>query len=530
MSDAHGRTVALWRIATWSVLLILTVAVALTFRDYGISHDEFVQHTYGRLLWDFYLSGFADRAVFDYIDLYRYGGLFDLVATAAARLLPFAEYDTRHLLSALCGIVGIAGAGRLATLLAGPRAGFFAVALLALTSSYYGSMFNNTKDIPFAAGMIWTLYYAVRVVTVLPKPGLALALKFGAAFGLTIGIRVGVMMIPVYLSVAIAIWAWDRVRREESGVVAVEVWRAALRLLPGAVLAYTIMAFAWPWAVVQPLNPLRALAFFSRHPAVLESEIFGIDIVSSHTPWYYIPGYLLVKLPELTLILFAIGLAIFVTRIVRRTGIERAEAVLVTLAVLVPLILFVLFRPTVFNGMRHFFFLVPPMTVMAALAADELWRAFHARGRLWVGAFVVILVGIGFMQARTIAALHPNQYVYYNSIAGGVAGAQDRFEMDYWSNSIREVAMLLSDRVRSEAGESGPAKPYKVALCTEVFGFFHYVPDGWFVVADTWSEGEFFVAPTHMDCDRMLEGELIVVVERMGALLAVVKDRRRLVR
>ena len=49
-------------------------------------------------------------------------------------------------------------------------------------------------------------------------------------------------------------------------------------------------------------------------------------------------------------------------------------------------------------------------------------------------------------------------------------------------------------------------------------------------MADKWSDGDFFVAPTHMDCDRMLDGELIVVVERMGVQLAVVKDRRRLVR
>lgn len=530
MEEARWRAADIWRIATWVALVVLLVSVVATFRDYGITHDELVQHTYGKMLWDFYLSGFADRAVFDYIDLYRYGGLFDLAATALAPHLPLAEYDTRHLLSALCGIAGIAGAGRLATLLAGPRAGFFAVSMLALTASYYGAMFNNTKDIPFAAGMIWTLYYAARVIAVLPQPGLVLALKFGAAFGLTIGIRVGVMMIPVYLFAGVAVWAWERARHEDVAVVARHIWRAAIGLLPGAVLAYAIMAFAWPWAVLQPLNPIRALAFFSRHPAVLDSKLFGIHIVSSHTPWYYIPGYLLVKLPELTLILFAVGLASIAVRIARRSDVERAQTVVVALAVVVPLILFVLFRPTVFNGMRHFFFLVPPMTVMAALAADDLWRALRARGRLWLAAFAALLAGAGSMQARTIAALHPNQYVYYNSIAGGLAGAQGRFEMDYWSNSIREAAMLLTDRVRAETGGAGPAKPYKVALCTEAFGFFQYVPDGWFEVADKWSEGAFFVVPTQMDCERMLDGEPIVVVARMGTVLALVKDRRGILR
>ena len=31
-------------------------------------------------------------------------------------------------------------------------------------------MFNNPKDIPFAVGMVWALYYLVRLVPELPRP------------------------------------------------------------------------------------------------------------------------------------------------------------------------------------------------------------------------------------------------------------------------------------------------------------------------------------------------------------------------
>ena len=523
-----GRDIDVWHLSSWFVLIGLTVTVCLTFRDYGITHDEYVQHTYSNLIWDLYRSGFSDRRVFDYIDLYRYGGLFDMVATALAPLLPFDHYETRHLLSAFCGIAGIAGTGRLARLLSGSRAGFFATVLLAATASYYGSMFNNTKDIPFAAGMIWTLYYAIRFVGNVPRPSMSLGLKFGVAFGLTIGIRVGVMMMPAYLLTGMAIWALDASKHAGVRETTATATKAIISLIPGAIVAYAIMAASWPWGVLEPLNPIKALTFFSHHPAVIESKIFGVHIVSSHTPWYYIPGYLLVKLPELTLILFAIGLAFVCLRCRRTSGVERAQLAVLTLATLIPLVLFVLFRPTVFNGLRHFFFVVPPMTVIAALAADGLWRTLAMRSRVWVSALAILLAGSIAIQARAIVTLHPDQYVYYNTVAGGLAGAQDRFEMDYWSNSIREVALLLTDRVRNETGGAGPAKPYKLALCTEIPSFFEFVPPGWFAVADKWSEGDFFVAPTQMACDRALDGDLIIVVERMNAQLAVVKDRRKL--
>ena len=535
MESTASKTAALraldrWRIATGVVLLVLAILAVATFRDYGISHDEFVQHSYGKLLWKFYLSGFADRSAFSYIDLFRYGGLFDLAATALAVGLPLPEYDTRHLLSALSGIVGIAGAGRLATLLGGTRAGFLAVALLALTGSYYGAMFNNTKDIPFAAGMIWTLYYAVRLIPELPRPGIGLVLKFGAVFGLAIGIRVGVLMMPVYLLAGVLIWAWDRAREEGTGpaVAARDVGRAALRLLPAAALAYAIMAVTWPWGVEAPLNPLRALAFFSNHPIRLNTQMFGIRIVSDTTPWYYIPGYLLVKLPEVTLLLLAPGLLVLGRRMVRRRGAERAQAAMVVLAALLPIVLFIVFRPTVFNGLRHFFFVVPPLTAIAAVGADRLLRELYRRRPTLAAALAVMLLGAGLAEARIMLALHPNQYVYYNTVAGGLAGAQDRFEMDYWSNSIREAALLLYDRVRAETGGIPPAQPYKVALCSEKPTFYEHVPPGWFEPPPIWPLGDFFVAPTQMGCARALDGETIAVIERLGTPLAVIKDRRML--
>ena len=74
--------------------------------------------------------------------------------TAAAflnKVSPFGNYETRHLLNGLVGVVGIVGTWKLGRVLGGPRAGFLAALFLALTPNYYGQMFNNPKDIPFAA-------------------------------------------------------------------------------------------------------------------------------------------------------------------------------------------------------------------------------------------------------------------------------------------------------------------------------------------------------------------------------------------
>jgi hypothetical protein len=41
--------------------------------------------------------------------------------------------------------------------------------------------------------------------------------------------------------------------------------------------------------------------------------------------------------------------------------------------------------------------------------------------------------------------LHPYQYVYYNSLVGGPAGVANRYELDYWRISLREMALKMNE-------------------------------------------------------------------------------------
>jgi hypothetical protein len=115
-------------------LVVLLAALAiLTYDSYAVSNDEEVQQRYGELIVSYYLSGFTDRALFDYLNLYLYGGLFDVVAVLCKRLLPFVDaYSLRHLLCALTGIAGIGAAAASARLVGGTRAGAMAAVALAV--------------------------------------------------------------------------------------------------------------------------------------------------------------------------------------------------------------------------------------------------------------------------------------------------------------------------------------------------------------------------------------------------------------
>src|SRR5712692_404231 len=90
------------------VLAAVALIASLTFRDYGLGWDDYTHAQYGDLLLSLYSSGFHDTRALSFVNLYLYGGGFDMAAALIAKLLPFDLFETRRLLGAAVGIAGIA--------------------------------------------------------------------------------------------------------------------------------------------------------------------------------------------------------------------------------------------------------------------------------------------------------------------------------------------------------------------------------------------------------------------------------------
>ena len=344
---------------------------------------------------------------------------------------------------------------RLARCLAGPRAGFWAAALLLTMPTWYGHMFNNPKDVPFAVFFVWSIYYMVRLLPELPHPRLGLCLKLGLMIGLALGVRVGALMLFGFLGLLgltfVAARYWCTKDRAEAGrnVLAGLVFV----MLPVLLVAYAVMLVFWPWAQAAPLtNPLAAMAHFQNLPFQIQVKFFGEYFVSSDPPWYYLPVELAFRLPEivLPLALFACvagGLALH-----RR----RAPAPLQTmlgygllgLAVLFPLVYVIVTHANLFDGMRHFTFLLPMIAIVAGIGMDRLLE-FASYEKVY-GLACLLIAGFFAYHLTVMVRLHPDQYVYYNHYAGGIKSAAKRFELDYWANSFAEATNALDRELKAE--------------------------------------------------------------------------------
>jgi Dolichyl-phosphate-mannose-protein mannosyltransferase len=520
-------------IATVVLIAALVVIAFCTFKGYAISNDEDVQHHYGELIIAYYTSGFADQSVFKFQNLYLYGGLFDVIAVILGHLIPIDQYDLRHILCALIGIGGIGAAAAIARLISGPRAALIAAIALSVCGAWYGTMFNHTKDIPFAAAMTVATLFLIRIARSLPSPRAGDLAAFGLLAGASAGIRVLGLLLVIYAGVAIALYLPRQRRGRARRRFAVD---SLLRLLPPLLLAYVIMILAWPWAALAPLNPIRGLLSFSEFHYAIRTVVDGQVYEMAKVPRLYVPIYILIRVPLLTL--FGAALAMTVALLPRlaagSTQLHRKDIVLVSLTVIIPVVCQVIFHGPAFTGMRHFLFVVPALAVLAGIGLDAAMTSLAARGRLVASGGLAVVTACFVWDAVTLVRLHPYEYLFYNPLVGGLEGASRRYDLDYWFSSMPEALSMLETYLRrSEPIEAGgPAQIYSVAVCGERLPFEKTVklPQLRWDFKPEWEQSEFFIAPTHMNCDGDLNGEIIGTVERLGVAIAYVKDRRRLVR
>jgi len=450
------------------LLAVVGIIASLTFRDYGLGWDDYTHAEYADLLLRMYGSGFKDTGALSFANLYMYGGGFDMVAALLHKVIPLELFETRRLVGATVGIIGLAVTWRLARRVGGPLAGLATLLLLALCPTYYGHMFMNPKDAPFAVAMVILMLGLVRLAEEYPHPSPRTILIVGLGAGLSIGSRILGGLALVYALAGFVPLFLEEVRTHGARRAAQRLGHVFYLLLPGLVLGYLVMGLIWPWSIVEPGNPFRALTYFSHFFEKPWKEMFDGALVSvPDMPWFYLPTLFALQLPEVLLALLIAGVVGTLVTLSRNEVSARRKTILLmlTLAAILPLAIAMMKRPALYNGIRHFVFVIPPMTVLAgtAFAWGMDWLGEHRR--IWQPAAVAVFSFGLLLTLGEMIRLHPYQYAYFNHIAGTVRGADDRYMLDYWGLALKQASDGLHEQLAERQETPPDGRKWKVAVC-----------------------------------------------------------------
>lgn len=450
------------------VLAAVAVIAGLTFRDYGLGWDDYTHAEYADLLLRMFGSGFRDTAALSFANLYMYGGGFDMVAALLHKVIPLELFETRRLVGAIVGVIGLAVTWRLGRRVGGPLAGLASLLLLALCPIFYGHMFMNPKDAPFAVAMIILMLGLVRLAEEYPQPSPRTILIVGLGAGLSLGCRVLGGLALVYALIGFLPLLLEELRTEGLREAARRFAHVVYVLLPGLVFGYLVMGLIWPWSIMEPGNPFEALTYFSHFFEKPWKEMFDGAIVSvPDMPWSYLPTLFALQLPEVMLVLMGGAVVSTFAMLPRREVPARRKTILLmlTLAATLPLAIAMVKRPALYNGIRHFVFVIPPMAVLGGVAFAWAMERLRANHRTWQP---VVLATFCFGLALSLAEmirLHPYQYTHFNHIAGTVRGADDRFMLDYWGLALKQASDELREQIVERQEVPPGNRKWKVAVC-----------------------------------------------------------------
>jgi len=218
--------------------------------------------------------------------------------------------------------------------------------------------------------MTWATL-AIVVVTQDTLPSSRATVAAGLTIGLAIGTRTGGVIALAYLGLALALNAAEF--RMRSGTLPRRyVGALAGRFLVASAVAVAFAIAIWPW--LQIGNPLRQFGIAFRHfgsiPMSYEFPHWGERLRTDALPLAYIPEQLAARLPEAFLLLLAMAAVFGVIGALRlgrsfadKTALplsvetsRRLRGLLVVLAAAaMPIVLIMIQRTRIYDGIRHLF-------------------------------------------------------------------------------------------------------------------------------------------------------------------------------
>ena len=438
--------------AHWALLVVCALFLivgALALDDYSVSADTRSQRAVGTAALN-YLAGDGERA-FDRLaapwDRY-FGAAFEaplvlllerIIGLEDSRDILLGRHLLTHLLFLASGVFCYLLVLRLCNsrLLA-----LVAMVLFLLHPRIYAHSFFNSKDAPFLAAFMVSLYLVHRAFR---RDTLPAFLLCGVGVGLLVNLRV--MGIVLFAAVLV-------LRALDLAFAGSADGRRRALLTGGAFALAAMLTYhaSLPALWTDPPGRFADLVDVLRSRPLYFHNLFQGERLPSVAgpPWDYVPVWVGITTPPATLLLALAGAVALAWRGLRRprdmlrNGPLRFGLLLAALPIAI-MVAVVVLETNIHGDWRHLYFLYAPLPPLAAVGTG--WLTTVPRGR-WPRAGAYALAGAGVaVTIVSMVRIHPLQNDYFSFLVDRTT--PERLNASYAMNhSQMSVLYLLRDIVR----------------------------------------------------------------------------------
>jgi len=502
-------------------LIFIFILIISTYKDYGVPWDEKVFFNTGKYfvvkLFNYLkIPTNLSTGAFEPTPYHLKGhGVFmDMLTVFAALLFRNFNFETLHLIRALFALPIFFLLYWIISKLFSKVYGLISLVFLLLFPRFYPEIYYNAVDIPttllFTICLAYFIYYAGTKQTFLKS----------ILFGLILGITINQRLLLFYLPIINFVFLLFLKRRN--------IKQLTIQQLTIFLSTIFFMHLTHPYLLTHPITGLFKIISHSKQYPWNAAVLFEGKFFSNLTiplPWYYLPKTMLITIPLTTIVLFFLGNIKILTNLVRphQIGSDSQKKWMMLYLVSIfylPLILVFILKPTLYDSWRQFLFLTIPLIIITMFGLSHL---FSLKFRVWKFGFVWRLV-IGLLVIISLAitafemiTLHPYQYLYSNSLVGGLKGAYINYETDYWGLGFKEAAIWFNHYLNN------PTRQYKIYLEGDPLSSLYYLKPNVKLITDP-NEADYVLTFTRWDFDKRHLGKTIHVVKKKGVPLIYIKE------
>jgi hypothetical protein len=334
--------------------------------------------------------------------------------------------------------------------------GILAVLLWLASPRIFADTIYNEKDMVFAGLVMASVYFSIRV---LEKPNLRDAVFLGVSAAFACNARILGLAFP---ALALIYYIIKLIQGRE--------WKlkAILPILVALLTCFAVFCLITPatWISITDYftYTFTSSADFSRWNGYV--RYFGVlyNNVSNPLPWHYLPMMILMTTPILICAAISFGIFAF-WRYKRKEG--QAWFVLLQIFVVLPIAFVIINGSNIYNGWRHFYFLFPPMLLIALYGIKYL---LEPKPKAVIFNRRSIAVGLIVLQLTSSlvwgAVNHPYEYVFFNL---PFKWAAKECDLDYWNLSAYDALSTCTEKEKGSFVISAGDTHSDYALSTAYF-------------------------------------------------------------
>lgn len=482
--------------------IVLFVFFALsTYKQYGITSDEFSSYISGQIWYEY----FQNKPITN--NLVRYNPILNehyrLYSMFLYIIVGSMNYELFHLMNLLFFIPVLVFAILLFKYLKiNNWYSVIPVVFILLTPRILGDIPANPKDMPFTVAYFISIALIFIFTQADSKTNIYLKnIILGLLFGYTQSLRpLGFTLYPIY-------FIWSLISARQSREKRINLVFETVTIF---FIGMFVMTATWPAIGYNFLANFKKYLSLGTDFNLWEGKIlyFGQELSSKQIPWHYLPVWLFITTPISHMAMLVIGLFLAIKKKLQPLHIYLFLVLGLNLA------LYFFIRPTLYNGVRHYSFLVLLSSYLAGLILVTLITNLPKIRKYLLMAAVGLYLTVTLF---TMYKLHPFENIYFNELSGGLQNASKNFDVDYWDMTYIEAANIFKH-------QSNVQKNSTIFSCGARSALNYYLGTNVEIVKNVENANYIFCNPREYE-KLNTNAKVIFTVERLSVPLIIVAQQ-----